>query len=156
MTATSFDQVTALSIYTEAMRRIQVGAYEERDSEQYEQGTYPADGVEQSIDQLTVRAAQAGLYFVWDDDQQVYTLEPMTEEREQDYYEKRTYGIYDTRVFPECFGREGQWFAMVYLIGTRNAIWETLRFATVEEAQSAAIEWIENREIEWIEQRKGK
>jgi hypothetical protein len=75
-----FNQEQALKDYTELQRRVSVGAYEERKSEHFETGTYPEDGVEESIDNLTELAARHGLEFWWHKDTSTYTLEPMSEE----------------------------------------------------------------------------
>jgi hypothetical protein len=93
----TFDQQRAISDYSELQRRISVGAYEERSSYHYESGTYPEDGVEESIDNLTELAAKYDLEFVWHKESSTWTLEPMSEEtraarREaQEYQDTQTY-----------------------------------------------------------------
>jgi hypothetical protein len=74
-----FNQEQAIKDYTELSRLISVGAYTERSAEDYEHGTYPEDGVEESIDKLTELAAHHGLEF-WGNEQGGYSLVPMSEE----------------------------------------------------------------------------
>lgn len=78
----TFNQEQAIKDYTELMRRIHVGAYTERSAEDYETGTYPEDGVEQSIHHLEMLAAKHGLVFHWHKDTQIYSLEPISDEEE--------------------------------------------------------------------------
>ncbi len=73
-----FNQQKAIEDWTELHRRVSVGAYEERKSEHFETGTYPDDGVEESIDNLTELAARHGLEFIWRNN--AWSLEPMSEE----------------------------------------------------------------------------
>lgn len=75
-----FDQERAIARYTELMRLIQVGAYQERGPEHYQTGTWPEDGVEKGINELEYRAALQSLEFCWHQDSKTYTLEPMTGE----------------------------------------------------------------------------
>lgn len=74
-----FNQEQALKKYAELSRRISVGAYTERSDEDYQNGTYPEDGVEEAIDKLTELAAHHGLEF-WGNEQSGYSLVPMSEE----------------------------------------------------------------------------
>ncbi len=76
----SFNPEKAIADYTELMRRIQVGAYEERSVEHHLTGTWPEDGVEESIANLENLAARQGLQFVWHQESSTYTLEPMSPE----------------------------------------------------------------------------
>src|SRR5437879_33755 len=76
----AFNHQKAIEDYTELQRRITVGAYEERKSEHFETGTYPEDGVEESIDNLTELAAKDGLEFIWDVGTRTWSLLPMSEE----------------------------------------------------------------------------
>jgi hypothetical protein len=71
-----FHQEQAITRYTDLMRLIHVGAYDERDHE----GNYGEDGIEQAADRLEYRAAQHGLQFIWHSEGGYYTLEPMTDE----------------------------------------------------------------------------
>ncbi len=75
-----WNQAKALDDYTELMRRIRVGAYEERSSYHYESGTWPEDGIEESIDNLTELAARDDLEFCWHKESGSWSLEPMSEE----------------------------------------------------------------------------
>lgn len=61
----------AVKHYTQLMRRVRIGAYDEREPD----GSYGADGIEESIDNLTTWAAKQGLAFHMSD---AYVLEPMT------------------------------------------------------------------------------
>jgi len=70
----------AIEDYSELQRRISVGAYSERSAEHFESGTYPEDGVEEGIDNLTELAAKDGLEFCWHKDSSSWSLEPMSEE----------------------------------------------------------------------------
>lgn len=67
-----------LAHYTELMRRVHVGAYDEREPD----GSYGEDGVEESIDNLTRWAAKQGLAFHRID---AYVLEAMTAEEKAAY-----------------------------------------------------------------------
>lgn len=71
-----FDQEEALAHYTELMKLIHVGAYQERDQD----GNYGEDGIERAADGLIYRAAQLGLQFVWHKEGQYYRLSPMSAE----------------------------------------------------------------------------
>ena len=62
--------------YTELMRLIHAGAYEERD----ENGEYGADGIEQGVADLDFLAAKQGLAFCFHQDSKTYRLEPMSDE----------------------------------------------------------------------------
>jgi hypothetical protein len=72
-TSRPFDQEKALAAYTELMRRISVGAYQEREPD----GSYGEDGVELSINNLNYQAESRGLHFVH---QGQWQLLPMTDE----------------------------------------------------------------------------
>ncbi len=65
--------------YTELQRRVSVGAYEEMSSYYYESGTWPADGVEESINNLEMWAERQGLEFVWSHDTKTWSLEPINQ-----------------------------------------------------------------------------
>ncbi len=77
---TDFNQQKAIEDYTELMRRVSVGAYSERSTEHYETDTWPEDGVEESIHNLTELAAKAGREFLWHEESGTYALEPMSDE----------------------------------------------------------------------------
>lgn len=76
----TFNHERAIKDYTELQRLISVGAYSERSAEDFANGTYPEDGVEESIDNLTELAARDDLEFHWHEGTRTYTLEPMSEE----------------------------------------------------------------------------
>ena len=75
-----FNQEQAIKDYTELFRLIRVGAYEERSAEHYDTGTWPEDGVEESIFNLDLLAAQNSLQFIWHKDSNTFTLEPISAE----------------------------------------------------------------------------
>jgi hypothetical protein len=70
------NQEQAIARYTDLMKLIQVGAYQERDHE----GNYGADGIEEAADKLMFEAASHGLQFVYYNGSSTYTLEPMSQE----------------------------------------------------------------------------
>src|SRR5947209_19317087 len=76
----TFDQQRALDDYTELMRRVSVGAYTDRSAEDYLNGTWPEDGVEESIFNLEELAAQHDLEFCFEASNGTYVLLPMSEE----------------------------------------------------------------------------
>lgn len=84
-----FDQQRAILDWTELHRRISVGAYEERKSEHFETGTYPDDGIEEGIDNLTELAAKHDLEFIWRNN--AWGLEPMSEETRAARQEAQSY-----------------------------------------------------------------
>ncbi len=67
----------AIDAWTEFQRRISVGAYEERSAEHHEAGTWPEDGVEESVANLETWAEKQGLEFVWNIDSKTWSLEPI-------------------------------------------------------------------------------
>jgi hypothetical protein len=71
-----FNQEQALRQYSELMKLISAGAYQERDHE----GNYGADGIEKEVESLNFEAARRGKEFHWHKDTQQYTLEPISEE----------------------------------------------------------------------------
>jgi len=79
----TFDQQRAISDYTELQRRITVGAYEERSNEHHLTGTWPEDGVEESLYNLEELAAKDDLVFCFHCESGIWTLEPMSEEVRQ-------------------------------------------------------------------------
>jgi hypothetical protein len=76
----AFDQKRAIEDYNELQRRVSVGAYEERSTYHYESGTWPEDGVEESIHNLTELAAKDGLEFCWEVSNGTWVLLPMSDE----------------------------------------------------------------------------
>ncbi len=71
----NWDREQAIARYTDLMGLIHVGTFEERDHE----GNYTPDGIEKAADSLMFEAASYGLVFVWHQDKQKYSLEPMTQ-----------------------------------------------------------------------------
>ena len=66
----------AIVAWTEYQRRISVGAYEERNWWHYETGTFPEDGVEESVANLETWAWRQGLEFCYNHDTKTWSLEP--------------------------------------------------------------------------------
>jgi hypothetical protein len=71
-----FNHEAAITRYSELMKLIHAGAYDERDHA----GNYGADGIERATAELEGRAARLGLQFIWHSEGQYYTLEPMSAE----------------------------------------------------------------------------
>jgi hypothetical protein len=92
----------AVKHYTEFMRRIQVGAYEERSSEHYLTDTWPEDGVEESVHNLESWALKQGLAFHWYKDDKVYRLEPMSDEELADYQHAQRLKEYKVALWPSA------------------------------------------------------
>jgi len=67
----------AIETWTQVQHLIEVGAYEERSAEHYETGTWPEDGVEESIFNLENWAAKQGLEFTFNVDRNVWHLSPI-------------------------------------------------------------------------------
>jgi hypothetical protein len=76
----AFNQQKAIEDYNELMRRVSVGAYSERSAEDHLNGTWPSDGVEESIYNLTELASKYDLEFVWHEPIKSWLLVPMSEE----------------------------------------------------------------------------
>lgn len=74
MAALNHDQ--AIFRMNELMKLIRAGAYQERDHN----GNYGEDGIEKAVDDLEYSAAQEGLHFIWHEDIQTHSLEPMSAE----------------------------------------------------------------------------
>jgi hypothetical protein len=70
-------QEQAIEHWTELHRRISVGAYEELSAEHHETGTYPEDGIKESIVNLETWADRQGLDFVWDTSTRTWSLVPI-------------------------------------------------------------------------------
>ncbi len=77
---TTFNQEQALQKYTELMRLIRVGAYEERQAHHYASGTYPEDGVEQGVATLDKAARRNGLEFAWNPFTSSFDLQAISQE----------------------------------------------------------------------------
>src|SRR6266567_1823039 len=73
---TAFNQERAIARYTELMRLISVGAYQERDID----GSSGEDGIEKAVAELELKAVQHGLVFRWHEHEQHWTLKPLTPE----------------------------------------------------------------------------
>ncbi len=73
---TEFNRTRAIAHYSERMRAIDVGAYDERD----EQGNYGKDGIEEQADSLSFEAARRGLEFHYHKEEDRYSLEPLSAE----------------------------------------------------------------------------
>jgi hypothetical protein len=67
----------AIDAWTELERRVSVGAYEERSAYDWQNGTWPADGVEESIANLETWAEKQGLEFCWNIDSKTWSLYPI-------------------------------------------------------------------------------
>jgi hypothetical protein len=67
----------ATAAYAQCMVRVNCGAYSERTPQQYEAGSYPPDGIEESLDTLITWAMHKGLAFRHIKDTQNYTLIPI-------------------------------------------------------------------------------
>jgi hypothetical protein len=70
-------QEQAIAHWTELQRRISVGAYEERGAEHHETGTWPEDGVEESVANLETWAEKQGLEFCFHHDDNTWSLVPI-------------------------------------------------------------------------------
>ena len=70
-------QEQAVIYWTEFHRLISVGAYSERSAEQYEAGTWPEDGIEESVANLETWAEKQGLEFCFDHDSKEWSLVPI-------------------------------------------------------------------------------
>ena len=64
----------AVAYWTEYQRLISVGAYSERSAEQYETGTWPEDGIEESVANLETWAEKQGLEFCFNHDSKEWSL----------------------------------------------------------------------------------
>ncbi len=67
----------AIKDWTELQRLISVGAFSERSAEHYEMGTWPEDGIEESISNLENWAEKQGLEFCWNVDSATWSLTPI-------------------------------------------------------------------------------
>ena len=106
---TPFHREQALQQYTELMRLISAGTDDERQHD----GSYGADGVEESRDRLETQAAQQGLKFVGLKGGP-YTLEPMTDEEKVAYQQGRE-SAFDQEREEERQGREQDVQARMHL-----------------------------------------
>lgn len=76
MSTKPLNHVQTIARYTELMRLINTGAYDERD----ENGAYGADGIEQGVADLEFLAAKQGLEFCYHQASKTYSLESMSDE----------------------------------------------------------------------------
>jgi len=78
-----FNHEQAIKDFTELSRRMRTGSYQQgKDHE----GSYGADRIEESIDNLMNAAAREGLAFIYHEEGDTYTLEPVPPEDEQETY----------------------------------------------------------------------
>ena len=78
-----FNHEQAIKDFTELSRRIRTGSYQQgKDHE----GSYGADRIEESIDNLMNAAAREGLAFIYHEEGDTYTLEPVPPEAEQETF----------------------------------------------------------------------
>lgn len=76
----TFNHQKAITDYNYYMHLIRIGAYEERSSEHWATGTWPEDGIEESIFNLEELAAKENLEFCWDIGTKAWSLLPMSDE----------------------------------------------------------------------------
>ncbi len=78
-----FNHEQAIKDFTELSRRMRTGSYQQgKDHE----GSYGADRIEESIDNLMNAAAREGLAFIYHEEGDTYTLEPVPPEAEQETF----------------------------------------------------------------------
>jgi uncharacterized coiled-coil protein SlyX len=78
-----FNHEQAIKDFTELSRRMRTGSYQQgKDHE----GSYGADRIEESIDNLMNAAARDGLAFIYHEEGDTYTLEPVPLEDEQETF----------------------------------------------------------------------
>ena len=78
-----FNHEQAIKDFTELSRRMRTGSYQQgKDHE----GSYGADRIEESIDNLMNAAAREGLAFIYHEEGDTYTLEPVPPEDEQETF----------------------------------------------------------------------
>jgi uncharacterized coiled-coil protein SlyX len=78
-----FNHEQAIKDFTELSRRMRTGSYQQgKDHE----GSYGADRIEESIDNLIHAAAREGLAFIYHEEGDTYTLEPVPPEAEQETF----------------------------------------------------------------------
>ena len=78
-----FNHEQAIKDFTELSRRMRTGSYQQgKDHE----GSYGADRIEESIDNLIHAAAREGLAFIYHEEGDTYTLEPVPPEDEQETF----------------------------------------------------------------------
>lgn len=77
-------QEKALENWTHFQHLISVGAFTERSSEDYENDTWPEDGIEESVHWLEKWASSEGKEFYWHKDTQLWSLEPIEDTGEDE------------------------------------------------------------------------
>jgi hypothetical protein len=78
-----FNHEQAIKDFTELSRRMRTGSYQQgKDHE----GSYGADRIEESIDNLMNAAAREGLAFIYHEEGDIYTLKPVPPEDEQETF----------------------------------------------------------------------
>jgi len=78
-----FNHEQAIKDFTELSRRMRTGSYQQgKDHE----GSYGADRIEESIANLMNAAAREGLAFIYHEEGDTYTLEPVPPEAEQETF----------------------------------------------------------------------
>jgi hypothetical protein len=78
-----FNHEQAIKDFTELSRRMRTGSYQQRKDHE---GSYGEDRIEESIDSLIHAAAREGLAFIYHEEGDTYTLEPVPPEAEQETF----------------------------------------------------------------------
>ena len=78
-----FNHEQAIKDFTELSRRMRTGSYQQ---EKDHEGSYGADRIEESIVNLMNAAAREGLAFIYHEEGDTYTLEPVPPEDEQETF----------------------------------------------------------------------
>jgi len=78
-----FNHEQAIKDFTELSRRMRTGSYQQ---EKDHEGSYGADRIEESIDNLMNAAAREGLAFIYHEEGDTYTLESVPPEDEQETF----------------------------------------------------------------------
>jgi len=78
-----FNHEQAIKDFTELSRRMRTGSYQQ---EKDHEGSYGADRIEESIDNLMNAAAREGLAFIYHEEGDIYTLEPVLPKDEQETF----------------------------------------------------------------------
>lgn len=84
----AFNREQAIKQFTELSRRMRTNAYAEREpdssyAEREPDGSYGADGIDESIDNIINAVAREGLAFVYQEEGDTYTLEPVPREADE-------------------------------------------------------------------------
>ena len=78
-----FNHEQAIKDFTELSRRMRTGSYQQ---EKDHEGSYGADRIEESLDNLMNAAAREGLAFIYHEEGDIYTLEPVPPKDEQETF----------------------------------------------------------------------